>query len=214
MKRKLLIIACIASAGVCLTSCSNEQEGQEQETIAQEEAVEETSVQGTVDLKINLEESNLHWKGEMLGVKVHEGDIKLKEVLLTLENGNIKSGKFVVDMTSIQPTDENYDEEHTKEKLVGHLSSADFFDVANFPTAEFEITNVENNTVKGNLTVRGKTNEETIKDVSINEENGNYTITGTLIFNRQNYDVAYQTGMKDMIISDDITIDITLKGEK
>lgn len=211
MKRKTIFLGCIIATSIVLTSCSNNEEVTEEQATTTE--VEETTVE-TINLNVNTEESKLHWKGEMLGMYSHEGDIKLKEGSLTLENGNIKSGKFVVDMTTIQPTDENYDEEKTPEKLVGHLSSPDFFDVENFPTASFEITSVEGNVVKGNLTVRGKTNEETINNVVINEENGNYTITGNLTFDRQKYDVSYTVTMKDMILSDDISLDITLKASK
>jgi len=47
-----------------------------------------------------------------------------------------------------------------REKLIGHLKAADFFDTENFPTAIFKITKVNGNEVFGNLTIKGKTNEE------------------------------------------------------
>ncbi|MGI9462845.1 MAG: YceI family protein [Aestuariivirgaceae bacterium] len=57
---------------------------------------------------------------------------------------------------------------HTKRDE--HLRSADFFDVANHPTAKFESTSIEvtggkTGVIKGNLTIRGVT-----KEVAINAE--------------------------------------------
>lgn len=47
-------------------------------------------------------------------------------------DGVLTSGSFEIDMTSITWAD----------KLVGHLTSDDFFGVANYPAAKFVITNV------------------------------------------------------------------------
>jgi polyisoprenoid-binding protein YceI len=63
----------------------------------------------------------------------------------------------VIDMGTINPTDENYSEDRPKENLVGHLSAPDFFDVANFPTASFVIKETTGSTVSGDLTIRGIT---------------------------------------------------------
>ncbi|MBK8659129.1 MAG: YceI family protein [Bacteroidetes bacterium] len=59
-----------------------------------------------------------------------------------------------------------------KKSLLGHLSSPDFFDIANNPTASFVISSVEGNTAKGTLTIRGKANEETLTNVTLTEADG------------------------------------------
>lgn len=95
------------------------------------------------------------------------------------------------------------------EKLVGHLSSADFFDVANHASASFEVTgsSEDGTSIVGNLTVRGITHEETIENVStINEE-----AKGTLTFDRTKYDVSFSHPMQEMVVSNDIVLEITLK---
>ena len=37
----------------------------------------------------------------------------------------------------------------------------------------------------------------------LNEEDGVVTATGVLVFDRQKYDVAYKSAMKDKVLSDD-----------
>ena len=176
-----------------------------------EEKMEEKTeaVEKTVD--VNLAESKIMWEGSMLGVKSHSGNIKLTEGKLMMKGSEVTGGKFKVDMKTINPTDSSYSEDKTPEMLVGHLSTADFFHVDSFPTASFVIksSNMQENTITGDLTVRGLTKEEKIEDVKIDSENGE--ATGKLTFDRQDYNVSYSTGAKDFVISDDIELDIKLK---
>ena len=154
--------------------------------------------------------SSVEWKGTMAGMYSHSGTVVVKEGNLDWKGKDLVGGKFVIDMGSITPTDSNYSEDNTVEKLVGHLATADFFDVANNPTASFEITgsDMTAGTVMGNLTVRGKTNAETVSNVVFDEATG--AASGVLTFNRQNYEVAYAATMKDMVLSDDIELTISL----
>ncbi|MEZ5007234.1 MAG: YceI family protein [Chitinophagales bacterium] len=189
-----------------MAACTSKKE----KTTETTETVEETTTTTTASVKdINLEASTVHWKGQMLKMYSHEGNIALKEANLLMADGKLAGGSFVVDMTTITPTDDNYNaaEGKTAEKLVGHLSSPDFFDVANHPTASFEIKTVNENSAVGTLTVRGKTGEETIQNITMNEDG---TVSGTLTFNRKNYDVAFDHPMKEMVLSNDIELDITL----
>jgi len=158
--------------------------------------------------------STVKWKGVMLGVKEHYGTVKLKEGSLSTANGQVTGGNLTVDLTAISPADSAYNAQGTKEKLVGHLSSPDFFDVANNPTATFTITSVNGTEAKGTLTVRGKSNEETVKNITLTEANGTVNATGTLVFDRKKYGVAFDMPMKDMVISNDIEIQVSLTGTK
>ena len=94
------------------------------------------------------------------------------------------------------------------------MSTKDFFQTDSFPTATFVITKVEGKTVKGNLTVKGKTNEETLNVESFENKDGVVTAAGKLVFNRQKYGVAWVHFMKDMILSDDIQLTIALTAKK
>lgn len=205
MKTNRLILALTASGAIFLTSCGGDHQHQE-ETAAVEtttEAVEETQQ------AVSLEESSVKWEGEMLGIKAHWGYIGLTEASVSMKGDKLSGGSFVVDMSTIEPKDDVYTEDQTPEKLVGHLSSADFFDVANHPTASFEITSVseDGKTATGNLTVRGITNEETVENISLADG----TLSGTLTFDRKKYDVAWDAPMPDAVLSDEIPLTISLK---
>ena len=86
--------------------------------------------------KVEVKDSNIEWEGEKV-TGSHEGTIELKDGYFTMENGELKGGEFVMDMTSITVTDL---EGEDKGKLEGHLKSDDFFGVNNHPTAKLVIT--------------------------------------------------------------------------
>ncbi|MCW5908084.1 MAG: YceI family protein [Chitinophagales bacterium] len=206
MKKRKLTMVALAILTV-LASCNNQPTEQTTET-------QTTAASGTYT--IDAAASTVKWKGVMLGVKEHFGTVNLTQGILTVENGSVKEGSFTVDLNTITPTDANYDEKsgYGKEKLVAHLSSPDFFDVANFPSATFVIENVNGAEATGTLTVRGKSNTETVKNISVAEENGTVKATGTLTFDRKKYGVAFDMPMKDMVISNDIELTVELNGTK
>ena len=195
------------------TACNT---GKKTDTAASDAAAEATEpVEEKISLAnapIDLAQSMVAWKGEMLGVYAHEGTLKFTEGTVTVSDGEITGGSFVVDMTSMVPTDENFNPEEgkTKEKLVGHLSSDDFFAVADNPTASFTINEISGTTAKGTLTVRGKTGEETVENVTVTKEGDLVKLTGTLKFNRKNYDVAFDHPVQEMVISDEVQLNIEL----
>tara|TARA_R110002072_G_scaffold255047_5_gene413799 strand:+ start:250 stop:876 length:627 start_codon:yes stop_codon:yes gene_type:complete len=165
------------------------------------------------EVPINPAESSVMWEGNVVGVYTHSGTVSVVDGVLTMEGSRVIDGSFVVDLTSMQATDDNYNPEEgkSKDKLIEHLSSPDFFDVGNFPTASFEILehNIDNNTITGNLTVRGITKEETVEDVIVNLDSG--IATGKLVFDRHNYEVAFKHPAQDVVISDDVTLKVNLK---
>lgn len=203
----LLMIGGVAT----LSSCNNQPATEETTTTT----VDSTATEASYTLNADST-SFAVWKGVMLGVKEHNGKVFFKEGSLTTKGGQLAGGTFTVDLATISPLDANYDEKsgYGKSKLVGHLQSADFFDVANFPTATFVVNSVEGNTAKGTLTVRGKSNEETLTNISVTETEGALTASGLLKFDRQKYDVKYPGPAKDMVISNDIELSIELTAKK
>lgn len=202
MKTKLISPALFASLGLAfLVACSS---GNADTTVSEETAAEvKTST-------INTGSSKVMWKGTMLGVYSHEGTVKITEGSIETTGGQITAGSFKADLTSMTPTDENYDvaKGSTPEKLVGHLQSAEFFDVANFPTAEFVVTGSNGSEVSGKLTIRGITNEEVVKNVVFDEVTK--TWTGSLTIDRKKYGVSWDSQMKDMVLSNDVELNVSI----
>ncbi|QNL20494.1 YceI family protein [Hyphobacterium sp. CCMP332] len=212
MKTNKFLTAILFTATLFMVACSGSQESSEAETSTEENMETEADNASIDDFVVSAEDSKVRWRGEMLGIYAHEGTVNVSEATLMMENGQISGGSFVVDLTSITPTDENFNPEEgqTQEKLVGHLSSPDFFAVDSFPTASFTIESVEGNTAIGTLTIRGKSNSETVENITFSEEEGRRVVRGTMSFNRMNYDVSFEMPVADKVLSEDIQLDIKL----
>jgi len=206
-------LAAVAVSSLFIASCGETPKEAITET---ENTMTEVTTEEVVTYKAE-EKSKVNWMGEVAGVYGHEGYVHLDNGTLELKGDKIIGGTFVVDMTNIVPTDSaSYKEEEGRRAsdLAGHLSTEDFFHTGEHPTSTFVITNVEGNTVTGNLTVRGNTNEETMNIESLETNGDEVMMTGKMVFDRQNYNVSWVHFMKDMILSDDITITYSLVAKK
>ena len=203
---------------VVLASCggTKTEETKKAPVTNDKELAEKVHTVEAVTYNVETSASVVNWSGSIsTGGYGHEGTLNITEGNISLTAEKISAGSFTIDVNSMATTDANYSEGHESEKLVGHLKSADFFDTENSPTATFVIKSQSEAGVIGDLTIRGKTNEETVTDVTVTTaENGDVTVTGNLTFDRQKYDVAYVSAMKDMVISDDIKLAISLIAKK
>lgn len=196
--------AAIATLALFAACGTPEADTAEKATEAAPAATETTSASYVID----TESSRAMWKGTMLGAYSHNGTLNFSRGEFTVTDGKVTAGAFVVDMTSIMPTDENYGEENPKEALIGHLSSPDFFDVANHSSASFEITG-ENT---GNLTIRGNTNPVTLKEVVVREGDSKTKATASFVFDRTKFDVSFVNPVKEKVLSDEIEVSVELLG--
>lgn len=103
--------------------------------------------------KIDTQASSVAWKGSKKMGSFHVGGISIKEGQVTIDKGQLKSGNVVVDMTTI--TNEDVKDAGYNKKLVGHLSTEDFFNAGKFPTSTFNITSVTPSKTKGEVLVKG-----------------------------------------------------------
>ena len=98
------------------------------------------------------------------------------------------------------------------EKLVDHLKSPDFFDVAQFPTATFTSTNVvkgegDAHTVTGALTLRGVTKEVTFPATIAFGPDAAITGHAEFAINRKDFGIVYP-GKPDNLIQDNVVLTI------
>jgi polyisoprenoid-binding protein YceI len=175
-------------------------------------------------LVINSTDSKVNWIGKKPGGE-HAGFVKLSQGEILIENNEIKGGSFVIDLNTITNTD--LKDEGMNARLVGHLKSADFFDVAKYATAKFVITKIAKapgtaagdakatHNIEGDLTIKGITKKIRF-DASINVLNGKVTAsTMPFTIDRTLWGVNYQSKsvfaeLKDQFIYDDITLSIDL----
>ena len=167
------------------------------------------TTQNEILFEVDTANSSISWVGTMVGIYKHNGLIGIKEGNLSWDGNSFYEGKFTINMKSITQLDTLYKTEENK--LVRHLESDDFFDVINYPTASFTITESkpENNSITGNLTIRGITNSETVSEIFFDKELN--TVSGTISFDRQKYGVSFKGSSKDMLISDDVDLKVNLK---
>ena len=161
--------------------------------------------------KVNIEESTIEWKGEKL-TGSHEGTIQLKDGFFLMEDGELVGGEFTADMTSIDVTDLEGD---SRQKLMGHLKSDDFFGVEEHETATFVINTVAKKGdiygISGDLTIKGNTNP-----IAFDMKMGKNSASTNLTIDRTKYDVRYGSGsffdnLGDKTIYDEFDLAINLK---
>jgi len=175
------------------------------------------NVAGSKELKVNTADSEILWHAEKV-VGQHDGTVKVKQGTINVKDGNIVAGTVEVDLTTLDNTD--LTDADSKGKLVGHLKSEDFFDVAKFPVSKLEITEVTpiqnaasgqpNYTVKGNLTIRGVTKGITFP-ATLNISDSKVTGTSTFDIDRTEFGLKYGSGkffegLGDKMIKDNFTM--------
>ena len=155
-----------AATAAVLVACNNAPKADSAATEEKKEVAQSTGASyATTDA------SMITWTGSK-PTGSHSGTFKLKEGSFSVDNNNVTGGSFVIDINSLNNQDLAADAEN-KGKLEGHLKSPDFFDVAKYPTAKFEITSVApfvadssnkdiimkdaTHTISGNLTLKDST---------------------------------------------------------
>lgn len=175
-----------------------------------------TNLAAASSLQVDTAKSEVTWMGKKILVKSeHDGVLKLKEGALDLEKGQ---GRFVIDMNSLENRDLSGAD---KAKLEGHLKSADFFDVKNYPIASFEVNKVEdlgkgNYTLHGNLTIK-KTSKAISIPAKVETDGETTKLSSKFEIDRSEFDVRFGSGrftdiktLGDHIISDMMEIGVQL----
>lgn len=103
--------------------------------------------------------------------------------------------------------------------LTKHLKTADFFDVAKYPEAKFESTEIKpggekgaSHTVTGNLTLHGVTKSVTFP-ATITVSPGVITVESSFAINRKDFAINYP-GKTDDLIRDDVALTLHVKATK
>lgn len=151
----------------------------------------------------------------------HTGNVTAKSGSLTFNGDVITAGEVVADMNTITSTD--ITDKGTNEKYVGHIKSADFFDVAKYPEAKIVIKSSKKTDkgleVTGDLTFVGKTNPVTFLVTDVKKTDAAVSAKSNLTINRTKWGLVYGSGsfikgLGDKAINDEFTLAIDLSAKK
>ncbi|MFN3555488.1 MAG: YceI family protein [Bacteroidales bacterium] len=170
---------------------------------------------------LDVDRSVVAWEGTKI-TGAHDGTIALKSGELYMVDNQIVGGNIVIDMTRIVVLD--IEDPATNARLKGHLESDDFFSVASFPEAKFEMANIvkredaaegqPNYTISGNLTIKGITHGITFP-AFVTVADGSVTAQADFDLDRTRWDVRFGSGrffegLGDNLIHDNFNIKLDI----
>ncbi|WP_423148554.1 YceI family protein [Rubrolithibacter danxiaensis] len=169
---------------------------------------------------VDTRRSVVEWKATKV-VGGHHGKLKLASGYLLVSGMELKGGSFTTDMNTITIEEMSG---QSKQNLMNHLKSDDFFGVADNPTSTFQITKVvpvdaDRVTITGNLTIKGITNPVSFA-ATIKYQNNNIIATAKGIkVDRTKYNIKYRSksffgDIGDKAIDDEFELSVSLVARK
>lgn len=170
-------------------------------------------------LIVDTTASSIKWKGSKIGGD-HTGTIGIKSGELIVNGQEVVSGYFIIDMNNI--LNEDLLDQKTKDMLVNHLKSVDFFDVAKYPESTFTITKVDvlsaqngDVNISGNLKMKDVEKGVTFKAKITKDGDVYKAVTVPFNIDRTQWNVRYGSKtifkeLTDNVISDNIELQITI----
>ena len=217
-------IALFLSSVAFLAACNNAPDADKAAT------TESLAVQAVEGTPYSIDSTTtVSWTGTKPTGK-HEGFFKVSEGSLLVKDNSLTGGSFTINVNSLNNTDMAADAEN-KAKIEGHLKSPDFFDVAKYPSAKFEITSVEpfvadsnaaqvltegaTHIIKGNLTLKDSTkNISFLAKVTI--DGASAKATANFNIDRTLWGMNYKgpNNPADWVISREVNIKLSLSAAK
>ena len=222
------------AGGVFYISCTSAPKSDEAKTSEAKEVTENTTDQSW---RLDTAASKIEWVGTKV-TGYHTGNVPLKSGEIFVKKGEVTGGKFVMDLANMQVVGPKSVDAASNKKLLGHLKSADFFDVEKNPEGSFELTGVKpyqgtavkdsadprqeqigkyrvtdpTHVVSGNLTLKGVTkNVEFPARIAVSGDTANAIAKFNI--NRKDWGIVYP-GKPDDLIRDAVHLGISIKAEK
>lgn len=210
----------VLTAAILMSGCDTAPKG-DQATVSNQQEVAAAATGQT--FAVDTTASAVRFIGNGVG-KNHPGTFHLSNGTLSVADGKVTGGKFAINMASMQ-IEEQADMFQTK--LKGHLLSADFFDVAKWGNATFEITDVKpytatgsdssvvagaNYIVSGNFTLKDATKNITFP-AKIDVAGNTLTARADFDIDRTQWGMRYgnDKSLGDKFISETVNIELNLK---
>ena len=222
--KKITSVSLILVLSLFFFSCKSDKKEEKQPV---ENQAKETKLKVSGKFNINENQSIVNWIGSKPTGK-HNGEIKIKSGEMIFKNGKLVSGKFIVDMRSLNVKDLEGDE---KNELENHLKGTvegkedHFFNVKAFPKSQFVIKSVKKNDelykIYGELTIKGISNAVDF-DAQITVGDNKQAvklISEKFKIDRTNWGIEFMSksvfdDLKDKFINDDIQLQVSLKATR
>jgi len=194
--------------GICVAAllaglgCANPAEDKPEALVEAPAEIEPAPVSG--EHYVFTEGSTVRWVGSKV-TGSHEGGFRIFEGEIVLVDRDPAASRVdvLIDTTSIWSD---------TEKLTEHLKSADFFDVATYPTATFTSTSIVpgegSYTVTGNLEMHGVSKSVTFP-ATILVEQERIVVLAEFFIKRYDWGIVYP-GKPDDLIRDEVVIRLDL----
>lgn len=205
-------------------SCKNDPKTEAPQTPPQPEMVKVVPVPIEGAETFLITEGIVNWSGtKTVSKSGHNGTITIESGELLVNQGQIISGKVVLDMNSISVTD--IKDPGERRDLESHLKDSDFFEANKFPKAEFVFEQVLPNTtpnfnwvLRGNLSMKGKTLPVNIPAKISIDGDLLQAETPSFPINRTAWGVNFHSGIlgtvKDKMIDDMVPISLKITAKK
>ena len=160
---------------------------------------------------INTTESTIWYQGgKVVGNDSHNGNVPFSGGHFLVENNQVVGGEFTMSIADL--TNDDIKDDEMKQKFLGHMKSADFFNTDEFPTASFKILGtepIEGNddtfNVTGTLTIKNNAKNITFP-ADIDVENGKVDFEAEFNIDRTDFGVNYGSPTKITDIAKDKAI--------
>jgi polyisoprenoid-binding protein YceI len=206
MQRHILLLVVLAVSLGALTACADPAKGKPQAAVSDPEP--QAAAAAPVAADATLYRLSPDSKIGFVGSKVtgsHDGGFTQFDGEIRVVDGDPtqSSVHLLIDTTSLWA-------DHPK--LTEHLKSPDFFDVAAFPTAQFDSTSIaaegDGFTITGNLQLHGV--EKTISfPATVEIQDDGIVTSAEFAIKRFDFAIEYK-GMADDLIRDDVLIKLAL----
>ncbi|TYP70906.1 YceI family protein [Aquimarina intermedia] len=222
MKTKVMSV--FAAATLLITAISCKGENKNETDAAAAEAVKEAPMEAAT-YTVDTASSTIEWVGSK-PTGEHTGTIAVSDGMIKVNADKIEGGTFTVDMKTITVTDLEGDD---KASLEGHLKGEGegkedhFFNVAQYPTANFEITGISEKEGKtmidGNLTIKGVKKNISFPATTSMEGDMMSLTSEEFTIDRTEWNVNYASksvfeNLGDKFVNDDIKLKVMIKAKK
>lgn len=189
-------------------------------TLAMATLVTGSAFAAPMSYKLDTAASKVVWIGKKVTGE-HTGNVTAKTGTITADGQMITGGDVVIDMKTITCTDLT-DKEYNA-KFIGHITTADFFDVQKYPESKLVIKSVKKTDkgqeITGDFTMMGQTHPLTFTATEVKADDKMVSAKANIEIDRTVWGLKYGSGkffkgLGDKMINDKFTMNVDIKAMK